>query len=89
MFASNPSDLGRIVRGARRKRRMSQTQLCAESGVSRRWLSDFEAGKPTAELGLVFKVLHALGLAMEVSPAPALEFDLDEIIEAYGRRGGR
>ena len=84
--ATNASDLGLIVRRARRERRMSQSQLCAEADVSRRWLSDFEAGKPTAEIGLVFRVLHALGLVMDVRPTPAREFDLDEILDAHQRR---
>lgn len=87
VFASTAADLGLIVRRERRSRRMSQSQLCAEAGVSRRWLSDFEGGKPTVEIAPVFRVLHALGLAMYVYPAPPPEFDLDEILDAYGRPG--
>lgn len=84
MIASNVIDLGLIVRKERRSRRMSQSQLCLEADVSRRWLSDFETGKATAEIGLVFRVLHALGLVMDVSLAPEPEFDLDDILDAYG-----
>jgi HTH-type transcriptional regulator / antitoxin HipB len=36
---------------------MTQVQPADRAGVSRRWLSDLEAGKPTAEVGLVFKVV--------------------------------
>lgn len=87
MIASNPADLGLIVRQERRNRRMSQSQLCVEAGVSRRWLSDFEGGKPTVEIAPVFRVLHALGLAMDVYAPPPPEIDLDELLDSYGRLG--
>jgi transcriptional regulator with XRE-family HTH domain len=38
---------------------MTQTDLAARARVSRRWLSDLESGKPTAEIGLVLKVVDA------------------------------
>lgn len=34
------------------------------AGVSRRWIVDLEAGKPRAELGLVLRVLSALGIPL-------------------------
>jgi HTH-type transcriptional regulator / antitoxin HipB len=66
---------------------MTQADLSASAQVSRRWLSDLEAGKPTAEIGLVFKVLHALELTLEASPAelgPG-DFDLDDVLRAQGQ----
>jgi transcriptional regulator with XRE-family HTH domain len=62
---------------------MSQSRLAEAADVSRRWLSDFEAGKASAEIGLVFRVVQALDLALAVSSAPVPEFDLDEIIRAH------
>jgi len=89
MIVTNAVDLGQLVRHRRRQRRMSQSQLCEEAAVSRRWLSDFESGKPTAEIGLVLRVIQALGLALDVSEAPTPEFDLDEVLRAYNAGRGR
>jgi hypothetical protein len=53
--------------------------------VSRRWLTDLEAGKATAEVGLVFKVIGALGLFLDCRPEPEPEIDLDAYLDAMGR----
>lgn len=53
--------------------------------MSRRWLSDLEAGKATAEVGLVLRVLHALGLTVEanrLAPDPD-QIDLDEHLRQF------
>jgi y4mF family transcriptional regulator len=76
MHLNNVRDLGLYLRDRRRRLGLTQAELAASAQVSRRWLSDLEAGKVTAEVGLVFKVLHALGLALDVSP---VEFDPDDI----------
>lgn len=44
---------------------MTQAQLADAAGVSRRWLSSLEAGKSTAEIGLVLRTLDALGLSLD------------------------
>ena len=47
---------------------MTQAGLAGAARVSRRWLSDLEAGKTTAEFGLIMKTLRALNLVLEASP---------------------
>jgi len=84
MRVVNTEDLGLLVRDERRRRGLSQASLCTAAEVSRRWLSDFEAGKATAEIGLVFRVLHALDLIMEVAERGQTDFDLDDIIRVQG-----
>ncbi len=87
MRLSSPRDLGLYVRDRRRRLGMTQNDLATSAQVSRRWLSDLEAGKPTAEIGLIFKLLHALEVTLEVSSAktgPA-DFELDGIIRAQGQ----
>jgi HTH-type transcriptional regulator/antitoxin HipB len=69
----NARDLGGYLRDQRRQAGLSQTELCERALVSRRWLSNLEAGKPTAEVGLVLRVVAALGLTVELRPAPAPE----------------
>lgn len=87
MRLANAIDLGLYVREWRQRLSLTQANLAAAAQVSRRWLSDLESGKPTAEIGLVFKVLHALDLALEVSPVEDVQgdFDLDDILRAQGQ----
>jgi transcriptional regulator with XRE-family HTH domain len=68
---------------------MTQIDLAASAEVSRRWLSDLEAGKATAEIGLTFKVLHALGITLEAHPAGVGgdEIDLDSLLRDPGECG--
>jgi len=82
MRLNNARDLGLYVRNRRHRLDMTQAVLAASAQVSRRWLSDLEAGKPTAEVGLVFRVLHALNVALDASPAERApgRVDLDEIL---------
>jgi y4mF family transcriptional regulator len=79
---ATPKDLGLYLRDQRNDLGLTQAQLCAAAAVSRRWLSDLESGKPTAEIGLIFRVLHALGVTLDASPtAPAPDgFDLDDVL---------
>jgi transcriptional regulator with XRE-family HTH domain len=68
---------------------MTQADLGASAQVSRRWLSDLEAGKPTAEIGLVFKVLHALHVTLEAHPLQpgGNGIDLDSLLEGLSEGG--
>jgi len=86
MRLNNARDLGLYVRDRRRRLGLTQAGLAASAQVSRRWLSDLEAGKPTAEVGLVFKVLHALDLALanEIGALRRLR-DRDLASNALGR----
>jgi len=68
-----PAQLGNLVREQRKKRRLRQDAVASLSNVSTGFLSDFENGKPTAEIGKILQVLATLGLEVLVSPriAPA------------------
>jgi transcriptional regulator with XRE-family HTH domain len=86
MRITSPRDLGLYIRDSRRRTGQTQWQLAAAAKVSRRWLSDVEAGKPTAEIGLVFRTLGALGLILDAQPeqlAPD-QVDLDEHLRRLG-----
>jgi HTH-type transcriptional regulator/antitoxin HipB len=91
-------DLAQVIRAARRRRAMSQADLAAVAGVSRRWMVALEAGKPRAELALVLRVLNALGVPLhaEVPEEPARAVrseerpepvDLDEHLARLAGRG--
>lgn len=89
MRISTSGDLGLLVRDERHRLGMTQADLGAAADVSRRWLSDLETGKATAEVGLVFRVLHALGMVLEVSSASTTDLDLDDVIRAQGQQPSR
>ena len=84
MRIGNARDLGLYIRDRRRAAQLSQQDLATESRVSRRWLSDLESGKPTAEVGLIFKVISALGLYVDLQPSPPPEIDLDAYLDNLG-----
>ncbi len=72
---------------------MSQAELAAHAGVSRKWIYEFEAGKPNAELGLILRVMEALGLELELSLGERARtagrgdaIDLDALINEHRER---
>ncbi len=81
-----PLEIGRAIRAIRNERNMSQAELAAAAQVSRKWLSETENGKASAEIGLVLAVLQALGCGFEITPRPQPEFDLTSYIESFARR---
>jgi y4mF family transcriptional regulator len=84
MRIRNAEDLGRYLRDQRRDAGLTQADLAVRAGVSRRWLSDLEAGKPTAEVGLVLRVVAALGLILDLRLAPHQDIDLDKLLDNLG-----
>jgi HTH-type transcriptional regulator / antitoxin HipB len=86
-------DLAAAVRGRRIDLGLSQANLAARAGVSRKWIYEFEAGKPKAELGLILRVLDALALSLELAPrddayasGEAETVDLDALIDEHRGR---
>lgn len=83
-------DAAVAVRGRRTELGMSQEELAARAGVSRKWIVEFEAGKSSAEFALVIRVFDALGLVLEFGSqdksrqhAPV---DLDDILDEHRGR---
>ncbi|MFV2021652.1 helix-turn-helix domain-containing protein [Micromonospora sp. LOL_023] len=89
MRISDARDLGLFVRQSRQDKGWTQAHLAQQAGVSRRWLSDLEAGKTSAEVGLALRTLSALGATVNVSfpPPGANGIDLDELLKDF--EGGR
>ncbi len=61
-----PADLGAAVRRARRRRGLRQEDLALGAGTGLRFIGELERGKPTVQLETTLRVLHALGVAIEV-----------------------
>jgi HTH-type transcriptional regulator / antitoxin HipB len=64
---SSIRDMAAAVRGRRLDLKLSQAELARRAGVSRKWISEFEAGKPAAEFGLVLRVLDELGIVLDLT----------------------
>lgn len=58
------TELGHIIRQARKQQGLSQEDLAGMTGVGRRFVSEVEQGKETAQLGKVLLILGVLGLAL-------------------------
>jgi HTH-type transcriptional regulator/antitoxin HipB len=68
MNITKPRDVGRLIRARRRQIGWSQETLAERVHTTRRWISEIEHGKPTAEIGLVLATLQTLGIALRVEP---------------------
>lgn len=60
--------LGRLARAHRKHRRLTLETVSGLGNLSTRFLSEFERGKETAEIGKVLKALRTLGLEVIVQP---------------------
>lgn len=82
-------DVALKARGRRLDLGLSQAELAQKAHVSRKWIYQFEQGKQTAELGLVLRVLDALGLTLELLeagvPTDPAEQNLDDILAQFDR----
>jgi HTH-type transcriptional regulator / antitoxin HipB len=90
MTVRSTRDLAGTARGRRADLGISQNELARRAGVSRKWIYEFEAGKPAVELALVLRVLDALGLTLDLGKTPerggggkGQGVDLDTILEEY------
>jgi HTH-type transcriptional regulator/antitoxin HipB len=93
MTVRSINDLAAAVRGRRTDLGLNQKELARRAGVSRKWIYEFEAGKPTAELGLLLRVLEVLGLSLELRPSDETAradsgdtIDLDTVLDEHRTR---
>ena len=79
---TRPSELGFALRRLRERSGLTQSELAKAAGVGRKWLSQLENGKATAEIGLTFRLVHVLGYEFELlaTPPPA---DLRGMVDAF------
>lgn len=64
-------ELGRLTRAHRKQRNLTLETISGLGNLSTRFLSEFERGKETAELGKVLQALHTLGLEVVIQPRGA------------------
>ena len=61
-------ELGQLARSHRKGQELTLEKLSGVGNLSMRFLSEFERGKETAEIGKVLKALAMLGLEVTVQP---------------------
>lgn len=61
-------ELGHLARSHRKHRRLTLETVSGLGNLSMRFLSEFERGKQTAEIGKVLKALRTLGLEVIIQP---------------------
>ena len=60
--------LGKLVRAHRKQRKLTLETISGLGNLSTRFLSEFERGKETAELGKALQALRTLGLEVVIQP---------------------
>ena len=85
MIVKSPAELGHLVRDFRTRNGITQANLAAQVGASRKWIIDLESGKRTADLSLVLRTLNVLGIELNARPRTKAgtskdAIDLDELI---------
>ena len=81
IHVSNVAEIGALVRLARQRLNMSQTDAAVCCGVGRRFFVELENGKPTVQLDKVLMVLDALGLNLAIG-GPGAAFTAEQLANA-------
>ena len=71
MRVQTMAELGALVRNARERAGLTQTELAQRARVSREWLQKVEAGRTSAEMPRVLAVLAELDLVLDISTREA------------------
>jgi len=85
MRATSTYALADVARQRRLQLGLSQTELAKRAGMSRRWLREFEAGKESAQVGVVLRLFDELDLAVDVTERATPKVDLDDVLDRYLR----
>lgn len=67
-LVQSTEEIGRMARAHRKDRGLTLETVSGLGNLSTRFLSEFERGKETAEIGKVLKALRILGLDVVVQP---------------------
>ncbi len=67
-LARTPKQIGNLIRRARKKRGLNQTQLGERAGLRQETISLIETGNPATKLETILAVLAALDLELRIAP---------------------
>lgn len=60
---------GQIIEEARKKAHMTQEELAEKIGTNKSYISRVETGKTEPRISTFYRIINALGLNMELTPA--------------------
>ncbi len=69
LSVQTPADIGQAIRAARKRQGLTLVRCAAANGVSVRFLSELERGKPGASIGAALKIARSVGLRLSVEEA--------------------
>ena len=78
-LARTPQQIGNLIRRARKKRGLSQTELADRSGLRQETISLIETGNPAARLETILAVLTALDLELQIEPRSKANTSIEDI----------
>ncbi len=67
MKTTSTEELGIYIRKIRKAQHLTLEEVSNACGVGKRFLSELERGKPTVQLGKVFKILAVLRINLDMS----------------------
>lgn len=80
-MARTPQQLGTLIRRARKRRGLSQTELGARCGLRQETISLIENGSPATRLDTLLTVLAALELDLSIGERPETSsFDIEDLL---------
>jgi len=63
---TDTQSLGKAIRGARRRLKVTQKDLALASGTGLRFIIDLEKGKATCQIGKALELARTLGLQLQI-----------------------
>ncbi|HQR15955.1 MAG TPA: helix-turn-helix domain-containing protein [Nitrospira sp.] len=79
-LARDPRQVGNLVRRARKRQGLSQSQLGDKAGLRQETISLIETGHPAAKLQTILGILAALDLELRIVPrSKGQAADIEEI----------
>jgi len=63
----NTTELGALIRDARKEQCLTQADVATVCGVGVRYIVDLENGKETCQIGKAIKIIRMLGLNIDIN----------------------
>jgi len=79
---NRPRDVGAALAALRRSMGMTQGELAERASVTRKWISQMENGKATAQIGVLCRVLGVLHARLEIVHVPSQRPSLRDLVFA-------
>lgn len=83
-LARSPKQIGNLIRRARKKRRLNQSELGDLAGLRQATISLIETGNPAARIETLLTLLSALDLEFQIAPRSNQSMDAQDTEEVFG-----